>query len=171
MYVTIAVSLVFGVLYVVCILMFFGQAGIMVAGYNFEPTAPEAKKLHKRIMRRFGLGIFVVCLLMHGTVVAFLYAGNVAGGVLAGVSVAVLVAVIGIFLVIEEGGLLAGILMIVFGVILFQEAITGHIVLGIAFILVAVTLTLMGDGLRSRGLRGRLLAWRIHRARRRRVAA
>ena len=31
MYVTIAVSLVFGVLYVVCILMFFGQAGIMVA--------------------------------------------------------------------------------------------------------------------------------------------
>ena len=94
MYVTIAVSLVFGVLYVVCVLMFFGQAGIMVAGYNFEPTAPEAKKLHKRIMRRFGLGIFVVCLFVHGTVVAFLYAGNVAGGVLAGVSVAVLVAVL-----------------------------------------------------------------------------
>ena len=94
MYVTIAVSLVFGVLYVVCILMFFGQAGIMVAGYNFEPTAPEAKKLHKKIMRRFGLGIFVVCLFVHGTIVAFLYAGNVAGGVLAGVSAAVLVAVL-----------------------------------------------------------------------------
>lgn len=94
MYVTIAVSLVFGVLYVVCILMFFGQAGIMVAGYNFEPTAPEAKKLHKKIMRRFGLGIFVVCLFVHGTVVAFLYAGNVAGGALAGVSVAVLVCVL-----------------------------------------------------------------------------
>ena len=91
MYVTIAVSLVFGVLYVVCILMFFGQAGIMVAGYNFEPTAPEAKKLHKRIMRRFALGIFVVCLFIHGTIVAFLYAGDVAGGVLAGVSAAVLV--------------------------------------------------------------------------------
>lgn len=94
MYVTIAVSLVFGVLYVVCILMFFGHAGIMVAGYNFEPTAPEAKKLHKRIMRRFGLGIFVVCLFAHGTIVAFLYVGNVVGGVLAGVSAAVLVAVL-----------------------------------------------------------------------------
>ena len=94
MYVTIAVSLVFGVLYVVCILMFFGRAGIMVAGYNFEPTAPEAKKLHKRIMRRFGLGIFVVCLFAHGTVVAFLYVGNVVGGVLVGVSAAVLVAVL-----------------------------------------------------------------------------
>ena len=94
MYVTIAVSLVFGVLYVLSIFIFFGQAGIMVAGYNFEPMAPEAKKLHKKIMRRFGLGIFVVCLFVHGTIVAFLYAGNVAGGVLAAVSVAVLVAVL-----------------------------------------------------------------------------
>ena len=68
-------------------------------------------------------------------------------------------------------GALEPVTAVVFGVILFQEAITGHIVLGIAFILVAVTLTLMGDGLRSRGLRGRLLTWRIHRARRRRVAA
>ena len=79
MYVTIAVSLVFGVLYVVCILMFFGQAGIMVAGYNFEPTAPEAKKLHKRIMRRLGLGVLGVFLVGRGARVGGVYAGYGAG--------------------------------------------------------------------------------------------
>lgn len=83
------VSLVFAVVYVIAVFVFFGKAGILVAGYNFEPKAPEAKALHGKIMRRIGVGLFVLSLFIHATILAFLFGENVAGGVLAGVSVAV----------------------------------------------------------------------------------
>lgn len=89
-----SISLVFAVTYVIAALIFFGKAGILVAGYNFEPKAPKAKKLHGKIMRRFGVAIFVICLFIHGTVMAFLFGENVLGGVLTGVSVAVSVLIL-----------------------------------------------------------------------------
>lgn len=91
LYIVLAVSLVFAVLYITGILIFFGHAGTLVAGYNFEPECPEAKKLHKKIMRRFGGALLLIFLFLHGTTMAFVFGENVAGGILAGVSVAVVV--------------------------------------------------------------------------------
>ena len=91
LYIVLAVSIVFAVLYAAGILIFFGRAGTLVAGYNFEPECPDAKKLHKKIMRRFGCGLLLIFLFMHGTAMAFVFGENIAGGVLAGVSVIVLV--------------------------------------------------------------------------------
>ena len=94
LYIVLAVSIVFAVLYAVGILIFFGRAGTLVAGYNFEPECPDAKKLHKKIMRRFGCGLLLIFLFMHGTAMSFVFGENIAGGVLAGVSVIVTVLVL-----------------------------------------------------------------------------
>ena len=94
LYIVLAVSIVFAVLYAVGILIFFGRAGTLVAGYNFEPECPDAKKLHKKIMRRFGCALLLIFLFLHGTTMAFVFGENVAGGVLAGVSVIVTVLVL-----------------------------------------------------------------------------
>ena len=94
LYIVLAVSIVFAVLYAVGILIFFGRAGTLVAGYNFEPECPDAKKLHKKIMRRFGCALLLIFLFLHGTTMAFVFGENVAGGVLAGVSVIVIVLVL-----------------------------------------------------------------------------
>ena len=94
LYIVLAVSIVFAVLYAVGILIFFGRAGTLVAGYNFEPECPDAKKLHKKIMRRFGCALLLIFLFLHGTAMAFVFGENIAGGVLAGVSVIVTVLVL-----------------------------------------------------------------------------
>ena len=94
LYIVLAVSIVFAVLYAAGILIFFGRAGTLVAGYNFEPACPDAKKLHKKIMRRFGCGLLSIFLFLHGTAMAFVFGENIAGGVLAGVSVIVIVLVL-----------------------------------------------------------------------------
>lgn len=94
LYIVLAVSIVFAVLYAVGILIFFGRAGTLVAGYNFEPECPDAKKLHKKIMRRFGCALLLIFLFLHGTTMAFVFGENIAGGVLAGVSVIVIVLVL-----------------------------------------------------------------------------
>ena len=94
LYIVLAVSIVFAVLYAAGILIFFGRAGMLVAGYNFEPECPDAKKLHKKIMRRFGCALLLIFLFLHGTAMAFVFGENVAGGVLAGVSVIVIVLVL-----------------------------------------------------------------------------
>lgn len=94
LYIVLAVSIVFAVLYAVGILIFFGRAGTLVAGYNFEPECPDAKKLHKKIMRRFGCALLLIFLFLHGTTMAFVFGENIAGGVLAGVSVIVTVLVL-----------------------------------------------------------------------------
>ena len=94
LYIVLAVSIVFAVLYAAGILIFFGRAGTLVAGYNFEPECPDAKKLHKKIMRRFGCALLLIFLFLHGTTMAFVFGENVAGGVLAGVSVIVTVLVL-----------------------------------------------------------------------------
>lgn len=94
LYIVLAVSIVFAVLYAAGILFFFGRAGTLVAGYNFEPECPDAKKLHKKIMRRFGCALLLIFLFLHGTTMAFVFGENVAGGVLAGVSVIVIVLVL-----------------------------------------------------------------------------
>ncbi len=94
LYIVLAVSIVFAVLYAVGILIFFGRAGTLVAGYNFAPECPDAKKLHKKIMRRFGCALLLIFLFLHGTTMAFVFGENVAGGVLAGVSVIVIVLVL-----------------------------------------------------------------------------
>lgn len=94
LYIVLAVSIVFAVLYAVGILIFFGRAGTLVAGYNFEPECPDAKKLHKKIMRRFGCGLLLIFLFLHGTAMVFVFGENIAGGVLAGVSVIVIVLVL-----------------------------------------------------------------------------
>ena len=94
LYIVLAVSIVFAVLYAVGILIFFGRAGTLVAGYNFEPECPDAKKLHKKIMRRFGCALLLIFLFLHGTAMAFVFGENIAGGVLAGVSVIVIVLVL-----------------------------------------------------------------------------
>lgn len=94
LYIVLAVSIVFAVMYAVGILIFFGRAGTLVAGYNFEPECPDAKKLHKKIMRRFGCALLLIFLFLHGTAMAFVFGENIAGGVLAGVSVIVTVLVL-----------------------------------------------------------------------------
>ena len=94
LYIVLAVSIVFAVLYAAGILIFFGRAGTLVAGYNFEPECPDAKKLHKKIMRRFGCALLLIFLFLHGTAMAFVFGENIAGGVLAGVSVIVTVLVL-----------------------------------------------------------------------------
>lgn len=94
LYIVLAVNIVFAVLYAVGILIFFGRAETLVAGYNFEPECPDAKKLHKKIMRRFGCALLLIFLFLHGTTMAFVFGENVAGGVLAGVSVIVTVLVL-----------------------------------------------------------------------------
>lgn len=94
LYIVLAVNIVFAVLYAVGILIFFGRAGTLVAGYNFEPECPDAKKLHKKIMRRFGCALLLIFLFLHGTAMAFVFGENIAGGVLAGVSVIVTVLVL-----------------------------------------------------------------------------
>lgn len=94
LYIVLAVSIVFAVLYAAGILIFFGRAGTLVAGYNFEPECPDAKKLHKKIMRRFGCGLLLIFLFLHGTAMAFVFGENIAGGVLVGVSVIVTVLVL-----------------------------------------------------------------------------
>ena len=94
LYIVLAVSIVFAVLYAAGILIFFGRAGMLVAGYNFEPECPDAKKLHKKIMRRFGCALLLIFLFLHGTAMAFVFGENIAGGVLAGVSVIVTVLVL-----------------------------------------------------------------------------
>ena len=94
LYIVLAVSIVFAVLYAAGILIFFGRAGTLVAGYNFEPECPDAKKLHKKIMRRFGCALLLIFLFLHGTAMAFVFGENIAGGVLAGVSVIVIVLVL-----------------------------------------------------------------------------
>lgn len=94
LYIVLAVSIVFAVLYAVGILIFFGRAGTLVAGYNFEPECPDAKKLHKKIMRRFGCALLLIFLFLHGTTMAFVFGENIVGGVLAGVSVIVIVLVL-----------------------------------------------------------------------------
>lgn len=91
LYIVLAVSIVFAVSYITGILVFFGHAGTLVAGYNFEPECPEAKKLHKKIMRRFGCALLLIFLFLHGTTMAFVFGENVAGGVLAGLSAAVVI--------------------------------------------------------------------------------
>lgn len=94
LYIVLAVSIVFAVLYAAGILIFFGRAGTLVAGYNFEPECPGVKKLHKKIMRRFGCALLLIFLFLHGTAMAFVFGENIAGGVLAGVSVIVTVLVL-----------------------------------------------------------------------------
>lgn len=94
LYIVLAVNIVFAVLYAAGILIFFGRAGTLVAGYNFEPECPDAKKLHKKIMHRFGCGLLLIFLFLHGTAMAFVFGENIAGGVLAGVSVIVIVLVL-----------------------------------------------------------------------------